>query len=206
MCYGQDAVVIYQLLDNTLFMARTEDGGLIPIRKGLDGHYHVDGDICLAPAEIQFHVFKALKPLLDLGGQRLQILVTPIPRYATARCCEDKDHMPNFFDEDYRKIMDDALFASRKLAKDYAFTLRLRSLRVVSPLKELRQLGDEVLWRDDPVHLSPAGYRCIAVLLKGVVEELADRRGEGGHKRSREDEDGGAHSRRGTLGDSGSGF
>ena len=72
--------------------------------------------------------------------------------------------------------LEDGLFESKKLARDFAFRMRLRGLRVLGAIKELRELGDR-LWGDsDPVHLSEAGYDCLAELVRVNLEDMEVKR------------------------------
>ena len=41
---GEDCTVVYQMLDNSVYFAKTEEGGLVPICKRVD-KYHVDGEL-----------------------------------------------------------------------------------------------------------------------------------------------------------------
>ena len=45
---GSYTAVIFQLLDNNLYFASTEDGRLIPASRDNDGFYHVEGDLTIA--------------------------------------------------------------------------------------------------------------------------------------------------------------
>ena len=78
-----NTVVVFQFLDTSLFMARTEEGGLVPAQKGLDGAFHVDGDSVLVPKELQYNTFQLILPILEAVGDRKLIIVTPIPRLGT---------------------------------------------------------------------------------------------------------------------------
>ena len=50
---AKNTVAIFQLLDNTVYMTRTEDGGPMPCRKEAGSNkYHVDGEVMLAPKEL----------------------------------------------------------------------------------------------------------------------------------------------------------
>ena len=44
-------VVVFQLLDSACHFTRTEEGGLLPARRGEDGRYHVLGESVFAPKE-----------------------------------------------------------------------------------------------------------------------------------------------------------
>ena len=77
----EDSLVVFQLLDSSLFLARTEDGGLSPAKRGQDGIYHVEGESTLAPEDFQYGVFQMIRPLIDAVGNRNVIIISPIPRF-----------------------------------------------------------------------------------------------------------------------------
>jgi hypothetical protein len=50
---SEDDIIIIECLDNTAYFSRTEEGGDIPVRKYVNGEYHVEGDLVLATRERQ---------------------------------------------------------------------------------------------------------------------------------------------------------
>ena len=48
----EDSLVTFQLLDSSMYLARTEEGGLAPAKHGTDGIYHMEGESTLAPQRI----------------------------------------------------------------------------------------------------------------------------------------------------------
>ena len=155
-----NTVVVLQFLDTSLFIARTEEGGLVPAWKGLDGAYHVDGDSVLVPKELQYNTFQLILPIFEAVGDRKMIIVTPIPRYLLQRCCSDPEYVPNLASEDYRKLLEDAVFDCRKNFKDFAFSKGLRNVKVLGPWNAIRRLRDSA-WATDPIHPEPVAYNCI---------------------------------------------
>ena len=75
--------------------------------------------------------------------------MTPIPGYFAGKCCEDPDHISNYGEEDYVRVLEDGLFESRKLTQDFTFRLQIWVLQIVGAVKKLRQLGDR-LWDRSP--------------------------------------------------------
>ncbi len=59
-------VVVVHLFDNVFYMARSEEGGDLPIRRYVTGQFHVEGDLVLASKERLFMFFKNALPLLRL--------------------------------------------------------------------------------------------------------------------------------------------
>jgi hypothetical protein len=78
---NSDAAVVLSMTDNSFYMARTEDGSLIPHRRDLEGKYHMDGDILCSPLESSRQVFLQLIPLLKGLQDVDKILLAPLPRY-----------------------------------------------------------------------------------------------------------------------------
>jgi hypothetical protein len=56
-------VVWVQIFDNGVYMTATEEGGLIPLSKSIDGKYHCFGDLTFAPKKWQWKVAGELKSL-----------------------------------------------------------------------------------------------------------------------------------------------
>ena len=46
---GEDCIVVFQLLDANYFLAKSDEGGLLPICKLITGDYHVEGELAFAP-------------------------------------------------------------------------------------------------------------------------------------------------------------
>ena len=99
---GADCTVVFEMLDSNFFLAKTEEGGMVPIRRRGSGEFHVDWDLVFAPKELQYSVFCDAIPLLELVGGRKTIIVSPIPRYLVLGCCPDPDHAGNRSSPDFR--------------------------------------------------------------------------------------------------------
>ena len=169
---GEDCTVVYQMLDNNYYFARTEEGGLVPIcKRQLDNSYHVDGELAFAPKEIQYSTFCTARPLFELAGSRRKVVVTPIPRYLKRGCCGDADHVSNINSSSYAEDQKEAVGECRKNIRDFCFRQGVRNVKVVGPWKDLAEMGDSV-WHDQ-VHLSGSGYQEIARLILQAVAELS---------------------------------
>ena len=168
-----DAAVVFQMLDNNLYMARTDEGGLVPICRRPAGDYHIDGDLVLAPKELQYTTFCCAKPFFEEAGSRKQIVITSIPRYLVDGCCEDLRHGSNRKEADFRPDLELAVMEVRKNVRDFCFRQGIRNTRVVGPWRELKEQGDQV-WRD-AVHLTDSSYGIIANLVLQSNSELSSK-------------------------------
>ena len=161
--------VVLQFLDSAFYFTRTEEGGLLPSKRGEDGRYHVEGDSVFALMELHvYSIFNQAKPLLVLAGDLMKILISPLPRYLKERCCGNKKHVPNLEDNDYGTNLEDTVLASRPAdqqnLKDFAFWQGFRYIRVLGPWSSLRQMGSTV-WEVDQVHMSRVGFDAMAELV-----------------------------------------
>jgi hypothetical protein len=58
--------VLIHCFDNVAYMACSEEGGDLPIRRFPDGHYHIEGDLVLASKERLFMYFRNSLPIFKL--------------------------------------------------------------------------------------------------------------------------------------------
>jgi hypothetical protein len=155
----EDDIIVVHCCDNTEFMARTEEGGDLPIRN-ISGEYHVEGDLVLASKERLFMFFKNCLPFLTLLAGRLVIFLTPLPRYLYACCCISEEHAPNRVEPGFEADLRKALAECRDHYKNFLFTSGLRGFAVKNPglcVPELDEEGNR-LWLEDPVHSTASGY------------------------------------------------
>jgi len=91
----ENPVVVFQMLDNAAYYAKTEEGALIPARRSPTGSYHLDGDLVVAPKELFSRSLKVCELLFLIAEKAVvSILLSPMPRYWTLSCCEDVEHAP----------------------------------------------------------------------------------------------------------------
>jgi hypothetical protein len=76
----EDAVIVLAMVDNAFFLARYVDGSEIPIRRGNEGVFHVDGDLGYAPMDKLKIIYNQVEPLLKEFGDQDKLLLTPLPR------------------------------------------------------------------------------------------------------------------------------
>jgi hypothetical protein len=62
------AVVVLQLLNNTIFFTKCGDGSRIFPQKLADGKFHVEGELVVASSDIQIKYYLTLRPGLDAVG------------------------------------------------------------------------------------------------------------------------------------------
>ena len=168
---GPNCIVVHQLLDNSFYLAKTEEGGLIPaVRETIGGKYHVQGELVFAPKELQYSIFTTVKPIFDEASSHHQILISPLPRYLRDRCCSDLDHVANLEEDDYATNLEESLQTCRRNLKDFAFRQGIRNMRVICPWTSLKKMTIN-LWPVDPVHMCQEGFSAMAELVLSTAKQ-----------------------------------
>ncbi len=148
-------------------MARSEEGGDLPICRYPTGDFHIEGELVLASKERLFMYFKNCLPFFKLLEKLTVYFLSPLPRHLYVSCCLRKDHAPNIkvdgFEEEMRKALQDC----RNNYKDFVFTSGLWNVTVLNPGAEVPQEDESglQLWGPDPVHPLREGYERIVDLI-----------------------------------------
>jgi hypothetical protein len=170
----EDDFVVVHCFDNIAYMARSEEGGDLPIRRYPNGEFHVEGDLALAGKARLHMFFRNCLPFLRLLEGRIVIFLTPLARYLLASCCNRADHAPNRQDEEFGELLQKGLQDCRNFFKDFLFTSGLRGFSVVNPslCVPVEDERGEPLWGADPVHPKHEGYNRIVDFVCAEAERL----------------------------------
>jgi hypothetical protein len=171
----EDDVIVVHCFDNIAYMARSEEGGDLPIRRYPNGKFHVEGDLALAGKARLHMFFRNFLPFLRLLEGRIVVFLTPLARYLLSSCCDRADHAPNRQDEEFGEQLQKGLQDCRNFFKDFLFTSRLRGFAVVNPslCVPVEDERGEPLWGADPVHPKHEGYNRIVDFVCAEAERLA---------------------------------
>jgi len=180
----ENPVVVFQMLDNAAYYAKTEEGALIPARRSPTGSYHLDGDLVVAPKELFSPSLKVCEPLFQIAEKAaVSILLSPMPRYWTLSCCEDVEHAPNRADSTFEEYLFSGLDGIRRHCKDFLFLHRYKNTKVLNSCQLLTEAtmgsttADEAIealrecWGSDPVHPGDQCYREMAKKLVARARE-----------------------------------
>jgi hypothetical protein len=172
-------VIIYQLFDNSWYMAINEAGEKAELEKNdTDGKYHVPGKLGYAGRPEVKSLFSLAVPLLRAGLLHQKVILTPLMRYLVAPCCNNPSHLINKTTDDYGKEMANALVETEGWLRDQAYMKRIKNYVVMCPNRLLGLQGSTMptantlgrLWQDNPVHMTGAGYQQLAEdLLEALV-------------------------------------
>jgi hypothetical protein len=169
----EDAVIILAMVDNAFFLARYVDGSEIPIRRGNEGIYHVDGDLGYAPVDKLKIIYNQVEPLLKNFGDQDKLLLTPLPRYLWAACCKDHEHAPNVYSEGHVVDQLASIDGAFKLWRGMAFRSKISNLKLCNAA---HLVADERYWSADPVHPVTEGYNKVLVAILNGIEAMTNKR------------------------------
>jgi hypothetical protein len=147
----------------------------MPIRRGEDGDFHVEGDLILASKDRQLILFNTIKPILQLLAIFKLLLVTPMPRFLYDGCCPLESHASNRFEDGFEVRLRVGLRDYRINFKNFAFMRNLRNIKVLDPSPVLPHTDEdgEDYWGMDPVHPLLHGYRLLCDMYETEINQLA---------------------------------
>ena len=174
--------VVFFCLDNSSFLAASEEGGMVPISKCVpeDDGYHVPGALVVAPERAMQYATAQLRRAIAECGEFPVFVITPWARYASQPCCTDMGHVSNFQDPDFLPdLLRDLTKQKFELRKSLAPAVVLDGIQLVcgdSSSMDKKVQTMRAGWANDPVH--PNGH-IYAKMALNLIEKVA---GAGGHQ------------------------
>ena len=168
--------VVFFCLDNSSFLAASEEGGMVPISKCVpeDDGYHVPGALVVAPERAMQYATSQLRRAIAECGEFPVFVITPWARYASQPCCIDPGHVSNFQDPDFLPdLLRDLNKQKFELRKSLAPATVLDGIQLVcgdncSMEKKVQTM--RAGWASDPVH--PNGH-IYAKMALNLIEKVA---------------------------------
>jgi hypothetical protein len=116
-------------------------------KNGEDGRYHLEGEVNICSTDTQLDHLKAIKGILNATGKRTCLLVFPLPRYVTARCCLNPNHCSNQRYQDLREHQLCSLGLLRKKNfKDFLFFDGRKNVKVLEPCINIQAMSNIEVW------------------------------------------------------------
>jgi hypothetical protein len=168
--------IVLFCLDNTSFLAATEEGGMIPISKCVTGDqgYHVNGALVVAPERALQGSVEQLKRIVEEFSEFDLFIVTPVTRYVSRPCCKNSGHVSNFGDPDFLAgIISDLTKLKFQLRKKLQPATVLDGIELVCGAGCGREKVEQTLiagWASDPVHPASHVYAKMAL---NLIEKVA---------------------------------
>ena len=171
---GHKITVVAQLYDNSIYKGSDHQGNPVnPVKIGRS--YHIEGDLQVIDGDSFKELFDTSLPLLKATKGHNLVVIGPLPRYVTYKCCGDSGHITNYDDDNY---IDNVAAGVKERGIQLKNLLRTRRIgcEIVVPLAAMGldgevPLDDRVrLWGSDPVHPSGGAYSNLAAK---ILEKVA---------------------------------
>ena len=108
------------------------------------------------------------EPIFKLSREKLILVLTPLPRYVGAPCCDDPNHTTNRGAIDFYSNMKDGLETVRIIVQEYLVRKGYRSARVVDPNLSVKGHSAEAIWGKEAVDTSNKAVELIRDSIKKV--------------------------------------
>jgi hypothetical protein len=182
MSYVNGLISITLLFTTCLTITYNNGVRIEPKKNSADNRYHVAGKLCIVDRQEMKKIFNMSVPVLRAGGDCTKIILSPLLRYSSGKCCESDHHITNFGDRVYYSGLGSQLSDVKYWLKEFTFGKRIRQAKVLNPNKLLEGGGDldstftsrlAGYWREDPVHMNRDGYEFLAMGLLQKLSELS---------------------------------
>jgi hypothetical protein len=189
--------IVLFCLDNTSFLAATEEGGMVPISKCVtdDTDYHVNGALVVAPERAIQNSVDQLKRIVAEFGDFDLFIVSPLTRYVAKPCCIDISHVTNFGEPGFlQNILSDLTKLKFQLKKKLLPATVLDGIELVCGTGCSKEKIEQTLisgWALDPVH--PSGH-VYAKMALNLIEAVAAPKSNTDSKKRKRSEDSGSGS------------
>jgi hypothetical protein len=184
--YNNTDTILMDLLSNNIFCGTDPDGNPKDSVKNTDGKWHIEGDLVFRPRSVIKKTLNLCADLFRNDKPHNLVVMSPVPRYVSGKCCKDDKHISNFDDPlNNTKMMteldsvDDLLTGWGQNLTENAEIINIRSISDIpdASLSELT-FQEQPLWsKEDPVHCIRPAYVARLVRDHVLTEELAE---EGG--------------------------
>jgi hypothetical protein len=129
-----NCLAVLKLFDNVSYYAVTLEATVIPSRKDPNDCYHVDGDLLLAPPEVVIPFYQKLSSCLQQACWHPQDHPLPsLSRNVTRGCCNDTEHAPNRWEDNFWRKITSGEDRSRNALRDHLQAVGVRKYMVLNP-------------------------------------------------------------------------
>jgi hypothetical protein len=175
--------IVFWCLDNAAYYSITEDS-ILPAVRDVSGKHHIHGSLIISPSEMFSKSVKACAPLFSTATSAKKILLSPLPRYWHARCCDDEDHVANLDEPGFKNELFSGLDGLRRIMKDSLHTSNVRDITIYNTT-QISTDGSRttsidtrealaIMWGDYPVHPARDCYESLAEHLQTTLQTQSE--------------------------------
>jgi hypothetical protein len=172
ICPVENDLVVLDLISNIAYMGTDEDGLPSPAFRSGDGTYHIPGSLTTAPPTTIKKALEHCATLAELLKKTRVLLICPIPRYVTGKCCADPTHIENFESPDYDDELLECQDQHRRILSAWGTTIGL-NFEICDPTSvvnntepmlrhRITSKGAQLWCQTDGVHMSKDAYADLA--------------------------------------------
>ena len=181
-------ILVLQVIDNTVFKGLIGDEICDPVK--LKGRYHIPGKLVTIGQEELKELFGLATKAIRAARSDQVILISPLYRYITGRCCRDASHITNYDDDDFTKMLANYVQSISKQLRSLVWHRHWKNVSIVNPAAHmgvgtLNSLSSdeadvqipEMLqcWGADPVHPTGEAYGQLAEMLLAKIAKTSGR-------------------------------
>jgi len=107
-----------------------------------DGLYHIKGRQAMADKREIKELVWMMVPLLNAAGGLQKTFITPLIRYDTKKCCEEKNHITNFEESEYRQELEERMADYRNWCRETLHRCRIGGIRTMGGMDLLARSED----------------------------------------------------------------
>jgi hypothetical protein len=170
MSITDNDVIFLDPLSNSVFCGTDAEGAPKIIKKDQSGKYHCEGHLSLITNQMCTRKLSICDPILETVKDHKVIILSPIQRYITTRCCSDPGHLQNFTSKNLSRDIVQGLEVICELLQGWGES-KCKHVEILdsvgcivgtTPLKEAR-FNEGPLWApEDPVHWVNGAYDMLA--------------------------------------------
>jgi hypothetical protein len=167
--------IIVQCMDDSVYFSMSEDGSILPAKKGDDGKVHIEGRMVLCKGDVQEMMLRRMDPLWVATKGINTIVIIPMVRYITGGCCEDSSHVRNRTEPDFLTKLKKDLEEFRLSLKRQLNGSGRSHCQVMDPTVDLVQLEARHTWGEDPAHPTGLGFDKMVMGVKAMDLRIDER-------------------------------
>jgi hypothetical protein len=176
------SVLLLQPFDNSIYYSSRAQGEKTLTCKGSDRKYHVEGELKMISKEDMKELFILIIPLIKAAKGMKVIIMSPMPRYLIAKCCDNPGHVTNRNTDCYIDSMIQGIRDVYSWINSTIFLRRIKDVKTFNPTHALGFNSYDVnidtildLWGEDPVHPTAAAYKVLAEKLASLVDDTLNK-------------------------------
>ena len=147
-------IIVLQIFDNSVYKGLIGKEIMNPVK--LDGRYHIPGKLVVIGQDELKELFGLATKVIRAAQGAPVIIISPLYRYVTGRCCRDSTHISNYEDTNFTRMMGNSIQSICKQIRSLVWHRHWGNIQVVNPAV-LMGIGIPNLLSSDEADVQIAG-------------------------------------------------